>query len=583
ALLWSLPGFSFLRAPARFSYLVVFACACLAAFGLQALSARGPRGLIAIVGAAPAAGLLAALLALLPTWRAVLTADPSGAPAIADAMYLSARAQYPIDPQLVVQGLLSSLDLATPKTAWSLALLAFTSLAFIVWLAVGVRRAVVAQAMFVGLIAIDLLTFAYDFHPRMPLDDMPPALPAGVAAGDRVLLHDSVELSMFEPNQLVGDGVNLAQGYSSLPPQRHIELESATSSQPALFDLWSAGFVLEPVAPSDSLVVGGVAFRQTHPIAGGFGGAQPAVFRANLGAVAVRLIGTLSYAYNIPQGQPVGTLTVNGTDYPIRAGIELSERAYDRPSLSGLLQHQKARTAVDFEEATPEGEDYIAHLYRADIRLAAASTDSRVRITPTDPKVLLDIYGIGLVAPDGSVQSLGLGDRDGLERVGPGVLRNTSALPRAYVLPRSQAFSPARQPDQTATQIVTAPGVDLHRQVLIEGDSTAGPDPVGSDLAVPALLQDVGPNEVRVTASATVPSYLILNDFTHRGWTARVDGQPARVYIANAMFRAVAIEPGQHTIDFVFQPLSHVIGAVISLVALVAAIGLAVYGLSSRR
>ncbi|MBV9543033.1 MAG: hypothetical protein JOY61_01490, partial [Chloroflexi bacterium] len=128
ALLWSLPGFSFLRAPARFSYLVVFACACLAAFGLQALSARGPRGLIAIVGAAPAAGLLAALLALLPTWRAVLTADPSGAPAIADAMYLSARAQYPIDPQLVVQGLLSSLDLATPKTAWSLALLAFTSL-----------------------------------------------------------------------------------------------------------------------------------------------------------------------------------------------------------------------------------------------------------------------------------------------------------------------------------------------------------------------------------------------------------------------------------------------------------------------
>ena len=29
-LLWSVPGFSFLRAPGRFTYLVVFACACLA-------------------------------------------------------------------------------------------------------------------------------------------------------------------------------------------------------------------------------------------------------------------------------------------------------------------------------------------------------------------------------------------------------------------------------------------------------------------------------------------------------------------------------------------------------------------------
>ena len=65
-----------------------------------------------------------------------------------EATYLVARAQYPIDPELVVAGLLSSLDFANPKTAWSLALLGLTSLSFVVWLELGVRRAIVGQGLF---------------------------------------------------------------------------------------------------------------------------------------------------------------------------------------------------------------------------------------------------------------------------------------------------------------------------------------------------------------------------------------------------------------------------------------------------
>ncbi len=66
-LLWSLPGFSFLRAPGRFSYLVVFSCAGLAALGLHALGERrlwgGHRLAIALLGALPPVACLAALLA----------------------------------------------------------------------------------------------------------------------------------------------------------------------------------------------------------------------------------------------------------------------------------------------------------------------------------------------------------------------------------------------------------------------------------------------------------------------------------------------------------------------------------------
>src|SRR5439155_24881885 len=120
---------------------------------------------------------------------------------------------------------------------------------------------------------------------------------------------------------------------------------------------------------------------------------------ADVGNVsAIRLIGTLSYAFQTPQGQTIATISVGGTQVmPLRAGIELSERAYDRPSLAGLVQHQKAVDALDFEEATPEGEDYIAHLYQADLAVAVpVSMDSLVGAA-SDPSVRGELDGIGLV------------------------------------------------------------------------------------------------------------------------------------------------------------------------------------------
>ena len=178
-ILWSIPGFSFLRAPGRFTYLVVFAVACLAAFGLQALAQRRLRLVLAVVGGVPSVALLAALLALLPTWRGWLMDDPARARAFVEATYLATRAQYPIDPGLVVNGLLSSLDFANLKTAWSLVLLGLTSLGFVVWLELGVRRVVIGQGLFVGLLAVDLLVFASDFHPRAPLASLAPDPPPG--------------------------------------------------------------------------------------------------------------------------------------------------------------------------------------------------------------------------------------------------------------------------------------------------------------------------------------------------------------------------------------------------------------------
>jgi hypothetical protein len=301
---------------------------------------------------------------------------------------------------------------------------------------------------------------------------------------------------------------------------------------------------------------------------------------AGVGPISsIRLVGTLSYAFQAAQGSTVATVSFDGApSIPLRAGIELAERAYDRPSLVGLVQHVKAPVALDFEEATPEGEAYIAHLYRAD--LPVSGSPQTITIVPTDPKVLVEIHGIALINSTEAIHSLDLSNRDGLSRVNDMVLRNRLALPRAFVMPRAQAFSPARHAGLTATQLVASPDVNLHSMLLVEGDPNTPSEPSGAQAAIAATsVQDLGPNVVRVTATAAVPSYLVLDDFYHRGWTARVDGQPSKVFIANALFRAVAIEPGVHEIEFRFEPLSQLIGAVVSAISLLVVLTLIAWGL----
>jgi len=604
-LLWSVPGFSFLRAPGRFSYLVVFSCAGLAALGLHALGERrlwgGHRLAIALLGALPPVACLAALLAVLPAWRDWLLADPARGRSFMDATYLATRAQYPIDPGVAYSGLVASLDLGNPKTAWSLGLLGLTAALFVVWLGLGPGRAAVGQTLFVGLLGVDLLVFAADFHPAAPLASLAPTRLAGVAAGDRVFLPDPTSLPDLAPDSLVAAGVDSVGGYSSLPSQRHVELNDLTQVQPSLVDLWSAGEVVEATSPPDEAEVGGVRFRGQHPLASVAAAAATALFRAppELGPVsAVRLVGSLSYAFDVPQGTNVASIIVTDrqgrtTTLPLRAGVELAERAIDRPSLQALLGHGKppGPTALDFEETTPEGEDYQAHLYQAELPLPGGpSSLVTVAVRADHPPVATGVNGLGLVsAADGTVASLSLADRDGFRLVqddGGRRVLVTTALPRAYVVGRESALSPGSAPNVPPVLIVAGDAFDPRRNVLVEGDRSlaAGPGAAAAPAEPrPAQLERLGPNGLRVTAEADRPSYLVVTEFYHRGWAAWVDGAPAPVYIANALFRAVPLEPGRHVVEMRFQPLSLLVGAGVSAVSLAAAVGVALWGFTRRR
>jgi prepilin-type N-terminal cleavage/methylation domain-containing protein len=59
---------------------------------------------------------------------------------------------------------------------------------------------------------------------------------------------------------------------------------------------------------------------------------------------------------------------------------------------------------------------------------------------------------------------------------------------------------------------------------------------------------------------------LVLRDTYDPSWTATVDGLPAEIVRANAIYRAVALTPGRHVIRFSYRPRDMMPGLILSMV-----------------
>ncbi|MDZ7724804.1 MAG: YfhO family protein [candidate division KSB1 bacterium] len=165
-----------------------------------------------------------------------------------------------------------------------------------------------------------------------------------------------------------------------------------------------------------------------------------------------------------------------------------------------------------------------------------------------------------------------------LNKKSPFVYRNTTALPFAF-------FSDT---------------------VMVVSDSKAALDSMKSanfNPAVTALLFEPPPLAVHPPDSIHItwhrrdacryqmdvfvdqPSCLVISEnYYPRGWRAFIDGQRVKSYRTNVCLKSVFMQPGEHRIEFLYQPLSFVTGLWISGAALLALlVGAAAPGVSRIR
>lgn len=145
------------------------------------------------------------------------------------------------------------------------------------------------------------------------------------------------------------------------------------------------------------------------------------------------------------------------------------------------------------------------------------------------------------------------------------VYENRQPLPRVFVVHQAlRATGPAEALDHFRER-----RIDPGRMVIIEAaPGLPLPDEPPAGSASTAAIVTEQPQVVEIEAEMAAAGYLVLLDSFYPGWSATVDGQPARVYPANYIGRAVFVPPGRHLIRFEYRPRSFQLGLGLAALAL---------------
>ncbi len=621
-LLWLLPGLSGLRAPGRFTIVVILAVAMLAAYGLAALQ-HGRVGRTAGRRMARVAAISAlCVVAVVLGGHIALQLWPGAAQAAVGAVYLSQpRDTYPLSASDVYDGLMWATDLSNPRVVG--ALLGVVLVATLLVARLAVRRTWRGwPTLLVGLTVLDLLAFAWGIHPRASLAQL-----ASEPRAIGVLEHSAAQsteplrvlaspiLNQVSADRLAPLGLQEANGYSSLQFIWHRDyLGRVLEVDDDLLDLWNVRYVVDPARLGVVPRYGGVDFMpgqaMLHAPAGG--AAAQETFNLTPGSKVreLRLVSAMMGAVEIDQDTPVANLVLRDADgqlvaqTQLLAGRDTMEWAWDVPSAQPFVRHQRVEVAgLVFEggaSSTPRLLSFAAKPLAEPVAAATLSIESVL------PRGELAVYGAEILTTDGSTQQLFGRTKTKYRPVYRDaemqIFENTEALPRAFLVNQAR-WSPSigatlgemiHRPFQPRQEVILAAdsSPDITAQ-LVEGGSaaaiggaesgTAAGGAAGAGTAMggaagpgTATIEAYADNEVRVATTSLTPALLVLSDTYYPGWRAFVDGGEQPLVRGDLLFRVVPVPAGQHQVIFRFEPTSIRLGLAISLAALLCAIGVLV-------
>ena len=310
----------------------------------------------------------------------------------------------------------------------------------------------------------------------------------------------------------------------------------------------------------------------------------------------IALLTNLSFAENVPDNTVIGTLRVRATDgrtfeFPLRAGVDTADWAYDRPDIRSRIKHRRAEVATSHDVSDAQ-QKYKGHRYVTAVampeRVVLESGELEVEPLSVWPGSLLTMFRMTLVdSTEGKSYPLGrrmistssgTSDRNEHGRwkfvasgLDENIYENTRALPRAWLASEVRVLE-----EQAILQTIRT-------GYLPDGSKW---DPLRTALVEAALSSDFNnsaqnghvdvtryePNALDLQTRVGGASFLVLSENDYPGWRAYVDGAAAPIVRVNYGLRGVAVPGGEHQVSFVYRPWSVIGGLLISAVTLVALI-----------
>lgn len=141
------------------------------------------------------------------------------------------------------------------------------------------------------------------------------------------------------------------------------------------------------------------------------------------------------------------------------------------------------------------------------------------------------------------------------------IFENARAAPRAMVAGAVRTVADEAQ----ARALLVGEGVDVRQVAVVEDGPLTGAPTTGSAGAASVVQEDNA--RVVVRAQLERPGIVVLSDAFTSGWTAEVDGEPARVLHVNQAMRGAAVPAGAHEVVWRYAVPGLAAGVAVTLAA----------------
>jgi hypothetical protein len=125
------------------------------------------------------------------------------------------------------------------------------------------------------------------------------------------------------------------------------------------------------------------------------------------------------------------------------------------------------------------------------------------------------------------------------------IYENPGAMPRFFFTRRIQPAVNLAD----AARALHAADFDPAQTAIVEGEAAAGPVTPGD-----VEVERYNANKIELRTHSVGDAFLVAADTWYPGWQATIDGQSARLYIADVAFRGLPVPAGDHRIEMRFVP-----------------------------
>ncbi|MFH0787773.1 MAG: YfhO family protein [Pseudomonadota bacterium] len=270
------------------------------------------------------------------------------------------------------------------------------------------------------------------------------------------------------------------------------------------------------------------------------------------------IVSFLSHSTSISQGQEVARVVLekeNGSSsrLSLRAGIETAEWAIDRPGLECL--HKKARVSESWEIPN---EGYQGHAYLFEKNFSNPKEVSKIGLEYLANQGDLLIKKIFVNGEE--IEGL-LKER--FKLIAPNLYKNTSCLPRAFMIGRAKAISDNNELLEQLEQL------DPRETILLSHFPPGYHPPKNSSFSTQeADIRHYSTDKIIISTKAQENKFLVLSDTYNPYWKATIDQKPSPILKVNYGLRGLYVPKGDHQIEFSFHFTPFYYGLAISFISL---------------